>query len=299
MAHKDYHMSRFAAHYADDPLRLTIAALIVFLLMFDFLAPVVIHQMSRGMSNEGEPLLIGLIIGLVVGQIVLLSLWGAFGAEPFTKRIPRAMSLLISACLAWLLGFRITDPLPIIVSFGFALTGLIGFLLLMSPMFALRRMTGMALSRVGESPPVNPSQFGIRNILIWTTVIAVQMSLAKLIAPNSNRAVGNPGFNEIAVITGAGLVCGFFVAAVGIPIAFAILGTTSRRPWVIATAVAACVGPPLTIECISILVGSRPGSAYVEMLIAFGSTGLGVLVVVSTVLGIVRAYGYRMHYRNI
>ncbi len=206
------------------------------------------------------------------------------------------MSLLITACLAWLLGFRITDPnMPIFVSFGFSLVGLLGFLLLMSPMYALRRMTGTALSNVGEPPTVDRSQYGIRDMLIWTSVIAVQMGVAKLIAGNSDFSVGRPSFSEMAMIALAGLVFGVFVAAVGIPIAFAILGTKSSRPWVYVTIVAACIGPVLTIECISIVARGRPSaSEYVKMLIAFGSIGVGVLAVVSTVLGIVRASGYRM-----
>ncbi len=73
--------------------RVTITVTIVFLLLLDLLAPILIYHLSRGRSDNGGALLIGLTIGFVVGQLVLLAFWGAFGTEPFTKRIPRDVAV--------------------------------------------------------------------------------------------------------------------------------------------------------------------------------------------------------------
>ena len=265
------------------------------LLIGNAITPIIIDEFNG--PDFLQAITIGFTVGCVLGQLNLLALWGAFGEEPFVKRILRCLSLLVWGCLAWILGFKAIEDLPVFVSMVFLVIAMGGMLVVMTPLLIMRRFKQWTIYRPDKPISDDRSQFAIRDMLLWTAIIAAQLTLGR-ITTDTDQSVGTPptGFYfQLAVLV---CVCGTAITCVGVPTAFAVLGTGSREKLADIIILTLIFGPVLVIESISLVMGSRPPSSdYFTVHAAMGFAGVGVLVVVGGALGIVRAHGYRIGVR--
>ena len=141
--------------------------------------PWLVDLMWAGAS--AAPSLFGIFIGSVAGQGCLLAVWGVLGPLRAPARLI-ATSTIGAFLMVSVMGFRIVDlPGEMRVEELAPLLFLPLILLaFQAPLWGLKLMTGGRIAHVGANPrqSITPRrQFGLRDVMVATVVIAVALSL--------------------------------------------------------------------------------------------------------------------------
>ncbi len=135
-----------------------------------------------GPSSDGV-LLMGLLMGLIAAQAGLVTLWAAFGSQPWPVRwlATLAAGALLAGALfvGSVLG---SGRLPPWEEFWIvALCLPLGFLILQTPLWLFRAITGWQIvPRGGDETSSDARQFGIVDLLGVTAFTAVALGLAQV-----------------------------------------------------------------------------------------------------------------------
>ena len=134
----------------------------------------------------GEYIGMGFFFGTMFGQTTIASAWTAFGPAPLIWRLP--LSFLWVVMLAVSIGINVGmngGPRDAMVVMGGCLTS--QWFLVQLPLWGLAMGYGLRLRhRDDASVASDPRerQFGIRQLLIITTIVAVVFGIGRLIVPN-------------------------------------------------------------------------------------------------------------------
>lgn len=133
----------------------------------------------------GEYVGIGFFLGTMFGQTTTASAWTAFGPAPIVWRLP--LSFLWVVMLALALGINVGmngGPDEAFVVIGLCLIG--QWFLVQLPLWGLAMGYGLRLRHrddLGAASDPRERQFGIRQLLIITTIVAVAFGIGRLIVP--------------------------------------------------------------------------------------------------------------------
>lgn len=162
--------------------------------------------------SQYEHFLIGLMLGSLFGFAILAACWIAYGPGRSTVRWPLACLMLVAVPLS----FAISMPGELILLLLCQIV-IVVLLLLMAALIRLR--FGIRLIKPTESASPQASmavkQYGIRHLMIITTVIAVFLSVGRLTLP----FVGGLQTNEFPVF----LFLAFTSCVICVPFLFALL----------------------------------------------------------------------------
>ena len=164
--------------------------------LFLGMVPLVSIGQFRGPGDEWR---IGVGFGFGFSIVSLAGLWAVFGPFRFFTRVPLALLLVAFSILAlgafFLLNVRMGANFEgaILV----AITAVLQWVGLVAVFTAARAITGSILMLPGTTPAggKHKAQFGIRQILIWTTGVAIFLAILRLMVSRFMPA----GFNWAAV----------------------------------------------------------------------------------------------------
>ena len=242
-------------------------------------------------GRGGAYVTLGYLFGTTFAYATLASAWTAFGPLPLVWRLPLALAWMIVMVIALVCNIGIfggPGEVPVIMAgclFG-------QFLLLQVPFWGLAIGFGQRLRRYEASDPVpdrSELQFGIRQLMIFTTIVAVLLGLGRLavrVAPLVIPSLGGetPIFIFLAVaaiVTTLPLVLAALLPRLAIPavtIVIVLIGLATI-----------CEVPVLS----QFHKGAGPDTFHIIWINAFTATWLLVVLV------IVRVSGYRLtRYRD-
>ncbi|HUE72282.1 MAG TPA: hypothetical protein VMP01_15465 [Pirellulaceae bacterium] len=141
----------------------------------------------------GEYIGIGFFLGTMFGQTTVASAWTAFGPAPLVWRLP--LSFLWVVMLAMAIGINVGmrgGPDEAYFVIGACLIG--QWFLVQLPLWGLAMGYGLRLRHRDDANMTSDPrerQFGIRQLLIITTIVAVVFGIGRLIVPNLN--IGSSG----------------------------------------------------------------------------------------------------------
>lgn len=277
-------------------IRWVLLGIVLLLMSTDVLCMPTIEYLSTRSSPSWVYLgFAGFISGLVVGQVTLVASWCAFGRIPFIPRFLISLSLIGFGTSSWLVGFRLAEePIPIQLSLSVFFFITLGFLLITAAQMLIRRFLNWTIWHGSQANDIGSRQFTIRDILIWTSVVALQVTVAKLVGTQDN-AIRMP-FSFFGQATIFVLGISMSVAMIGIPSCLAVLGTRSTAKMSILVLLSILLVTPLTVYIFSrFLIGFRPTVTQAfELLTFFGGGALGIMTVIYCVLGVLRRKGYRI-----
>jgi len=166
-------------------LRLICAVLLV--------GPVIVCQLAAlglGYSGSTNDALWALLIGAMFGQIALLAVWTAWGPFPLFWRLPSGIFLAAWLSTSYLIVAGFSAGLRqrglSTEEFAFTLVFLAQWLVVQIPLWAKRIGFGWRLGWRDEPNPDNARrelQFGIRQLFVWTTVVALLLGICRLVLP--------------------------------------------------------------------------------------------------------------------
>lgn len=134
----------------------------------------------------GEYIGLGYFFGSMFGQTTMASAWTAFGPAPLVWRLP--LSFLWVVMLAVAIGINVGlngGPRDAIVVVGGCLIG--QWFLVQLPLWGLAMGYGLRLRHrddVSVTSDPRDRQFGIRQLLVITAIVAVVFGIGRLIVPN-------------------------------------------------------------------------------------------------------------------
>ena len=232
-------------------------------------------------------------LGLMVAQPCALAVWCALGTQKFVVRVPLTMGILFSlTCIftgtIYALENGITLEVPIIFVVGsFSLA-----LLVQVPLWIYRMITGYAISFMGtQTESEKASQFGIKHLMIATTIAAV-------IAAISNYALAN---SELDNSVPWGEVIGFlvtfelFISMITLLCVALVYSRSSRVGIGILLGLVVIVGPIGVGEVIDAVIG---GGSDRRMLTNTYAFTISLSIVLTVVLFAFYAMGYRLQRSN-
>jgi len=208
-----------------------------------------------------EYVTIGLVFGTFFGQALLASAWVALGPLPLVWRLPLSLVWLAALVVALAMNISIHGPRgdqEIIVVFACAAFG--QWLLAQAPLWGLAVGYGLRVRHASNTSPAlarKDQQFGIRQLLIVTAIVAVVLGIGRAIAiaiaPHVNLEY-EPlliiSFLAVAgIIMNVPLVLAAMLPRHAIPVSMLVLlliglGTAAELPLLIALKSAAPGGGP-------------------------------------------------------
>lgn len=181
--------------------------------------------------GSGPAFVVGVIIfsGLI-SQPALLAIWAVFGIEPVAKRISRVSGIFLLGWFSWMLGVAMAGPS---ISAGDAIiTALfsIGLQTLLAVAVRLYRWRSNQVLCLGNScpTPVAPFQFSVKQILAWTTIVAVALVLFRGLF-GINTSMGS--MRGLAPLLGMGLLFSLEISLVTISSLELCLGQQAKVFW--------------------------------------------------------------------
>jgi hypothetical protein len=227
------------------------------------------------------------ILGTMYTQVTLAAAWMAFGPLPFLWRLPLSLASVASLILAFGVNLSLYDGpgWELIIVLGGCL--LAQWLIAQVPLWGLGLAYGVRVlhpSQLQRQPDPRERQFGIRELLIFTTIIGVILGLGRALVANMPRtvgvdhAVGIFAFLSVAAILLsmplliAGLLPHYWRRAIAIGLLVIVAATIGELPLLNST-----VGP-----------AGGPDASHLALINAFTSAWVLVYIVV------IRRAGYRL-----
>lgn len=142
---------------------------------------------ALGSTNSGrsDDWRIGFAFGFGFGIVSLAALWAVFGPFRFFTRVPLALLMVAASSLA-LAAFFLVTPVPrrdAELALLAAISAALQWLGLVFLFVAARAATGQVLTLPGKVPSerYRRAQFGIRQILLWTTGVAIFLAILRVV----------------------------------------------------------------------------------------------------------------------
>jgi hypothetical protein len=240
-----------------------------------------------------EALAAGTLFGTMFGQAALGAIWCALGPLPLTQRLPLAVLWLATVSMAFGLNLAreaVLNGLIMFAMFGGIL--LLQWVLVQIPLWLLTAR--LKLRIIHESEALAEiyqagQQFGIRHVLILTTLVAMVLGLGRLVLGRHNQE-GGPGPPPAGVV----------IALTALPIFNAIYALTvtgasvlekGRNLGVVLAIIA--VGLLSLLEVTVLDLATTKSSNWHEHLM-FVSFNLVQAMWIAVVLWLLRAGGYRL-----
>ncbi len=130
-------------------------------------------------KTSSEPLLC-LMIGILIAQPCLLAVWYALGSQKVIVRAPMTIGIMFLLLIGYVLTFACRDPgMPGEIPVFFLGIALGLFSITQFPLWIYRRATRQVISQRQINSEFRSSQFGIKHLLIATTIAAVLISLGQ------------------------------------------------------------------------------------------------------------------------
>jgi hypothetical protein len=225
----------------------------------------------------------GLLIGTMFGQTTIAGAWAALGPYPLLKRLPLSLVWIAVLLLAVAINMTLYDGpgADFIFLWGTCLYG--QWLLIQAPLWALAIFGGLRLTHEGDARPPGRAdrQFGIGQLIVFTTIVAVLLGIGRVIAQNLGFRTGGetPVFAFLAVAA--------TVTTVPLPLAVLL-----KRRGLLALALALLLLAGFTFWELPLLKSMSPGGGPDFWHLAWinGTSAAWVL----TIAGILRRGGYRL-----
>lgn len=122
-------------------------------------------------------------LGVCSGEASMAAVWLALGPQRLLTRASLA-SLALALCGLPFVGFALREgQLAVLLTLDGIL--LAQFALMQLPLWLLRAKRGMSFRLRDDAPPaeLQPAQFGIRQLLLWTAGTGIVLGVARLIMP--------------------------------------------------------------------------------------------------------------------
>jgi hypothetical protein len=215
-------------------------------------------------ERQAKPLdyvTIGLVFGTFFGQATLAAAWTALGPLPLVLRLALSLAWLAASMVALAINFSVNGPrgeAEMVVVFGCVAFG--QWLLAQAPLWGLAVGYGLRVRHASDTSPAlerTERQFGIRQLLIVTAIVAVVLGIGRAIAIRlaSHMTIEWGPLVLISYIAAAGIVMTLpLILAALLPrhaapasilmLVLIGLGTASELPLLTALQVAAPGGGP-------------------------------------------------------
>ncbi len=267
------------------------------MLLFWLLA---IAAMDPRQVVENEPAWYLIWLGGLLAQPCLLAVWAALIRRPFFQRVPEALffAALVGLVEVWNMHRAAGEHSAEVIE---GLAASLGAVLLCTLLLAVVRWRMRWQIGHGRGGEVSSGlQFSLRQLLAWTTAIAIILAMARWIArgePADNAS--SSGMQEMVLLT----ACAIFLPALCLPTVLACIGLVladGRRVafavWAVFAAAMAPVVFYSTALLVAFLVLSSGGlnETIIDLVVYAGWFEIGFLGVLLGSLFVLRVCGYRL-----
>ncbi len=289
------HSRTFRRRIGNGPRRIALLLLIGFFALANLLVPGLFWNAGASDFLQNAAFF---CVGGLVAQAYLLASWGAMAAVQMKYRIPISAGLVLVAACSYLLGLQLPDfpnsDFPLLVALFLVGLGVAGYLVLLLPLWLVRRLTQMRIALPCEDlPEVNEqssAQFGLRYLLMCPVVVSGVIILLQYSLPEDQSRMG-PGVRDILeILFGAGVFAAFSML-ICIPCIWLALADRRRWLWGIGLGLVWLGGPWCIVPLLKMQYG-MPNT--LEPLLHTGSYATGLLATTLLVLFIFRYLGYRL-----
>ena len=142
------------------------------------------------MEGGDDHLMIGATIGTIFGQTTLASAWTALGPGPLLWRLPLALAWCAILIVALAVGMQ-GAPDEVVAILAACAAG--QWIVVQTPLCWLSAKYGLRIHYSGDAMPANvrPIQFGIRQLMILTAIVAVVLGLGRVTIANMAASLDN------------------------------------------------------------------------------------------------------------
>lgn len=244
-----------------------IVALILASLVGNYLVTAFLYELESG---AGTNFLTCLALGILTAQPCLLAIWGGMGVQKFVLRIPLTFGIAIFLTIAYIGSLTAKDEfIPLEVNLIIIAHSLTLMLLIEVPLWLLRWKTNVSISR--QSPrdkPAHDAQFGIKHLMIFTTVAAGVVATTQY-AFQKSEFLGDAPWGEIA---GFFVTMAVFVALLTLLTVALVFAEGYRKLAATLLGLHCLVGPFVATEIVN-KIRSMPTQNWIEFLVnLFGFT---------------------------
>jgi hypothetical protein len=241
-------------------------------------------------SIESE-LIVGLVLGSMFGQVSLSAAWCALGPFPLIRRLP--LSFLWLAAIVVSFGSNVAQQanshgFQVLVVYGGGM--LLQWLLVQFPIWIVVARYGLRVGLPDEASLVRDSrgnQFGIREIMVLTALVAVVLGLGRLMLGGLQGKDDFSKWRDIVIFA--------FLAAANAVISLPLLGSILLpRRAITATCGALVFAAFATALEMSLLQLLNPGKGQPDEHVVFAAINVFQAIWVLTVLSILRIGGFNL-----
>lgn len=229
------------------------------------------------------------LTGFVLGQSGALAVFAVLGTTPLFKRVAICLALLLLLYTAVVVGFYLvspTKPLGLTESHmfraGFAVPAV--FLAIQFPIWIARLWREWRIVYASEENIRSGRQFGVREMLIVTAMIAVSLAMARL----SVEASSHDEWPSILIACAVAAVLSSLTTIPSVIAVFGRQGIRSGMFWMTLYAVALGIS---VVALPAIVIGS---SIYAKRVAPFVLFAAGVIAPIFASLAAARACGYEL-----
>jgi hypothetical protein len=197
---------------------------------------------------------------------------------------------------SWLIGATVADErFPFEVSVVVSYFTIVLFVVLSGPFWLARWVSKKRIAKPLAAAEGVREQFTVRHILIWTAVVAGIVSLGRLILGSQAQQNDMPPIGILFMFARFVAIIGLLVAAVGLPMVWAVLTERpSRRVWHLILGIC-CVAPLVVHELLWVIAGQAPSTEdRVSGLMAWYGFAAAAVLMTGAGLMLARAHGYRL-----
>jgi hypothetical protein len=234
-------------------------------------------------ASADDQVLFGVIYGALFGLTGLGAAWTAFGPLSLVLRLPLALAIQAGLLLVVLFTMGVGFDLGIIGSLGGLVLG--QWLLSQLPLWALvwRRRVSLRAVDAAAGSELPDHQFGIRQLLILTAIVAVMLGAGRLLVLSLQLQVTPMGRGQVAVL----ILVGFCNTILTLPL---IVAALSPQRAILGCCLAIGLVALVTLCEIPAFTYLSPGSGQ----LVFWIMNFGQAFWVLLATGILRAGGYRL-----
>ena len=257
----------------------------ILLVAFHVCTAVVLAAIPRDSYPDETEIFLG--IGIITAQASLLGCWAGLGPWRFAVRIPSSLG---AAMLLWLVMYvflvEIGGPNGVEAIVFSALLVFAQYTLVASAGFLLRRSTGRWLARNDHQPSsaVSSRQFSIKQMMLWTTGIALLLAIGRFLVPDTFQF----GRIDEEMVVAFLMLAAFSLATV---LPALLLSMLDRLPWIVAAVVLVPItGLVTALEFVAFVLLLGPGGEIWIFLVMNAS----ILITIVATQGVMRLCGYRL-----
>jgi len=264
--------------------------MIAVLVAIGWAAVVLVHPWRGGPLLDA--LTGGIVLGTMFGHTALAAIWCAFGPLPLARRLPLSALWLAAVSMAFGLNMaREPNPGGLIVLAMFGGMLLLQWVLVQIPLWLLTARRGLRIvhesNSVAESH-LSEQQFGIRHVLILTTLVALVLGFGRFVLgglKQDDRA--SPPQSEVLVAYMSLAICNSIYALIVVGMPFLKRG---RYAGILLAIIAVGLLSLLEARLLDMAIGQSPNWRDYLMFTSFNLVQATWIAVVL----LLRAGGYRL-----